>query len=223
VEARLRAGERALKERHRIARELHDSVSQALFSTVLHTRTAEKALERQDGGAADSLSQSLRAIGELTRAAQGEMRALIFELGNEAVADGLVAALSRHATTLSAQNGVTIDVEGPDNLPALEPQVAAQLFGIAREALTNVVKHADAASASVQVVHRAGMMSLEIRDNGSGFDPTVTRRGHYGLDSMRSRAAEVDGHLRISSARGQGTVVRVDVPLAAGAPDDSRS
>jgi signal transduction histidine kinase len=222
VEARSRAGERAREERSRIARELHDSVSQALFSTVLHTRTAQKALDREGVGTASPLGRELRAIGELTRGAQGEMRALIFELGNEAMADGFLAALPRHAATLSAQDGLRIDVEGPDHCRALTPLVETQLFGIAREALTNLAKHAHARRATIRVAERVGRVIVEVRDDGRGFDPNAACPGHYGLESMRSRAAEIDGLLTITSGQGKGTVVRVEVPVDIGQPDDAR-
>jgi signal transduction histidine kinase len=223
VEAQLREGERALEERHRIARELHDSVSQALFSTVLHTRAAQKALARQDVGTAGSLSRALRSIGELTRNAQGEMRALIFELGNEAGADGFLAALSRHAATLTAQGGFRVDIEAPSQRLSLPRQVETQLYGIGREALTNAARHAQASNVTVRVEERAGHVSVQIDDDGCGFDSTTSPVGHYGLESMRSRAAEIDAHLTIASTRGAGTVIRVEVPLdstwAVGAPD----
>jgi len=223
IEARLLAEERALDERNRIARELHDSVSQALFSTVLHTRTAQKALEGQGVSTASSLGRALKAIGELTRGAQGEMRALIFELGNEAMArDGFLAALTQHAATLSAQDGLRIDVEGPDHPPPLDRHVETQLFGIAREAVTNLTKHAQASRATIRVAESSGRVSVEIWDDGRGFDPTAACPGHYGLESMRSRAAEIDGVLTITSSHGRGTVVRVEVLLDAGQHDDAR-
>ena len=222
ADARLRAGEQALAERHRIARELHDSVSQALFSTVLHTRTAQKALDRQGMSEAGVLGRSLRTIGELTRSAQGEMRALIFELGNDAVADGFVAALERHASTLSPQDGVRIDVEGPGHRLELDHRVESQLFGIGREALTNVAKHAQASRATVRVEERAERAIVEIRDDGCGFDPTGSPTGHYGLQSMRSRAAEIDAVLTIMSSPGGGTVIQIEVPLGGRQSDDTR-
>jgi signal transduction histidine kinase len=220
VEARTHEGERALEERHRIARDLHDSVSQALFSTVLHTRTAQKVLEREDISVAGPLGRALRAIGELTRGAQSEMRALIFELGHEAVSDGLVAALKRQAVTMCAQDGLTIDVHGPNQRMALSPRVENALFGIGREALSNVMRHARANKVTVVVDERLGRVFVEISDDGRGFNPSAGRPGHYGLESMRSRAAEIGGLLTITSIRAQGTVVRVEAPLAAdGKPD----
>jgi signal transduction histidine kinase len=104
----------------------------------------------------------------------------------------------------------------------LTTQVETQLFGIGREALTNVARHARASRATVQVEERPGQLSVEIDDNGCGFDPTATPTGHYGLESMRSRAAEIDALLTITSIRGGGTVIRVEVPLAEGQHDDAR-
>jgi signal transduction histidine kinase len=209
AKAKRREDDRAMQERHRIARDLHDSVSQALFSMVLHTRTAQKALKREGVNRSGPLEQSLDAIGELTRGAQSEMRALIFELGHDAVEDGLVAALSRHASMLRTQHGLEIDVEGPERL-ALSSRAQTELFGIGREALANVVKHAGATKAWVHVEARSGRVLVEVRDDGSGFDPAARHPGHFGLESMHSRAAELGGVLTISSAPRAGTVVRVD-------------
>jgi signal transduction histidine kinase len=210
AEARRREDDRAMKERRRIARDLHDSVSQALFSTVLHTRSAQKALKREGLTPSGPLEQSLDAIGELTRGAQSEMRALIFELGHDGVEDGLVAALTKHASMLRTRLGLDIDVAGPEHL-ALSPRAQTELFGIGREALANVVKHAGASKAWVHVEARSGRVLVEVRDDGSGFDPAARHPGHFGLESMHSRAAELGGVLTISSAPGAGTVVQVEV------------
>jgi signal transduction histidine kinase len=210
VQAKRREDDLAMKERHRIARDLHDSVSQALFSTVLHTRTAQRTLEHEGVTPSGPLEQSLDTIGELTRSAQSEMRALIFELGHDAVEDGLVAALAGHASMLRTRHGLDIDVLGPERL-ALSARAQTELFGIGREALANVVKHAGASKAWLRVEARSGRVLLEIRDDGSGFDPAARHPGHFGLESMHSRATELGGVLTISSAPGAGTVVRVEV------------
>jgi signal transduction histidine kinase len=212
AEARRREGERAVEERHRIARDLHDSVSQALFSTVLHTRTAQKALAKERIGASTPLGRALNAIGDLTRGAQGEMRALISELGRDPVANGLLAALEEHAAAITARDGLAIEVQGPEGGLPLLPRVEAHLFAIGREALANSLKHSDARSAWVRVERHEERVLVEIRDNGRGFDPTAEHQGHFGLDSMRSRAAEIGAALAISSKRGKGTVVRVEAP-----------
>jgi signal transduction histidine kinase len=212
AEARRHEGERTAEERRRIARDLHDSVSQALFSTVLHTRTAQKALEQDGAAPSGRVAQSLSAIAELTKSVQSEMRALIFELRRDQVHDGLVSALSRHASGLRAPDAPTIDVRGPATPLALSQGVETQLYGIAREALANVIRHAHATAAVVRVDAQDGQVLLEVRDNGRGFDPSAGHPGHFGLDSMRSRAKESGGRLTIASRPGHGTVVRVRVP-----------
>lgn len=213
AEAKLREEERAVEERHRIARDLHDSVSQALFSTNLQTRAAQKELAHEPVRA-DALAQALGAIAELTKGAQAEMRALISELGRDPVDDGLVVALTRHARTLEAQGGASIDVDAGGGEVALDPTVATQLFGIGREALANVMKHSQASTASMRIEAPPGAIVLEIRDDGVGFDAAARHPGHFGLDSMRSRAAEAGGRLTIDSGPGRGTVVRAEVPVA---------
>jgi signal transduction histidine kinase len=215
AEAKRREGERAVEERHRIARDLHDSVSQALFSTALHARTAERALEQTGVSASAPLGRALRAITELTRGAQNEMRALIFELGSDDVEDGLVAALDEHASSLDTREGLTIEVQGPDHRLPLSRSAEAQLFGIGREALANVLKHAGASKAWIHVEAPPGRVLVEIRDNGRGFDPASGHPGHFGLDSMRGRAAELGGLLIITSEPGRGTLVRVEAPTEA--------
>jgi signal transduction histidine kinase len=219
AEARRHEGERAVEERHRIARDLHDSVSQALFSTVLHTRTAQRAIADENGHTAAEVGQALTAIGELTRGVQSEIRELIFELNRDAVDDGLVTAIQRHTRKLGAQDGLAIEVRGPEGRLDLSPRTESQLFGITREALANVVKHAEAQTAWVRVVDGPGRVVVEVRDDGHGFDPVGVHAGHFGLESMRSRASEIGGLLTISSSPGSGTVVRVDAPSERRAPD----
>ena len=222
AEAKRSEGERALGERHRIARDLHDSVSQALFSTSLHTRTAQTALAQEGVDLSGALGRELRTIGELTRSAQHEMRALIFELGHDTIDEGLVAALEQHASKLETEYGVTIDVQGPESRLVLSAGAETQLFAIGREALVNVVKHAGASAIRIRVEARRSRVALEIWDNGRGFDPGLGHPGHFGLDSMRSRATEIGGFLTITSAPGQGTVVRAEVPTEReGASDDT--
>jgi signal transduction histidine kinase len=222
AEAKRSEGLRAVEERHRIARDLHDSVSQTLFSTTLHTRAAQKAVDHGDSSPTGPLGRALSAITELTRRAQSEMRALIFELGHDSVEDGLVSALGKHASRLAARDGLTIDVQGPDVRLPLSAHAETQVLGIVREALANVVKHAGADVARIRVETRQGRVVVEIRDDGHGFDVAARHPGHFGLESMRSRAAEIGGLLTISSTPGEGTVVRVEAPIETnGASDGS--
>jgi signal transduction histidine kinase len=212
ADARRTEGARAAGERRRIARDLHDSVSQALFSTVLHTRTGQKALVQEGGSPSGRVGRSFGAIADLTTSVQSEMRALISELHSEPVHDGLVEALARHASGMRTSDGLTIDVRGPGPRLVLSERVETQLFAIGREALANVERHAGASAAQVRVEAMQGQVVVEVSDNGRGFNPAAGHPGHFGLDSMRSRAAEIGGGLTITSAPGSGTLVRVCVP-----------
>jgi signal transduction histidine kinase len=214
AESKVRESERGLEERRRIARDLHDSVSQALFSSVLHTRAAQRALD-DESESPERLRQSLLTIDELTKQAQSEMRRFIFEWGPEGIGDGLVPALTRHVSSLDGDTGLIIDVEGPSGRLPLPRSAETQLFGIAREALANTCKHARARTARVRIESAANCVVMEIADDGCGFEPGATRTGHFGLDSMRSRAAEIGADLSIASAPQRGTVIRVSVPAHA--------
>ena len=212
VEARRRENERALEERRRIARELHDSVSQALFSSVLHTRAAQKALESENGDQSERLRQTLDTIDGLTKQAQSEMRRFIFEWGPRGIGDDLVPAFKRHASSSADDAGLAVEVVGPPGRLPLTRETESHLYSIGREALANVIKHAGADTARIRIDATARNVVLEIADDGCGFDPESVRVGHFGLDSMRSRAAEIGADFSITSARGEGTVVRVDAP-----------
>ena len=216
AEAKRSENERAMEERRRIARELHDSVSQALFSSVLHARAAQKALDEDGGERSERLRQMLRTIDELTKRAQSEMRRFIFEWGPEGIGDGLVPALRRHVSSIAADTTVRMQVEGPSEPLPLERLIEAQLFGIVREALANVVRHAGAETASVLIDVAPSGVVLEVVDDGCGFERHAARAGHFGLDSMRSRADEIGAQLHIISAPGRGTVVRVERPAESG-------
>jgi signal transduction histidine kinase len=213
AESQRREGERAALERQRIARDLHDSVSQSLFSTTLHVRTAQRALELEQLDATGPVGEELSEIGQLTRGALAEMRALILELRPGALAEeGLVAALTKQAAALSAREGLTIDVDGPDAGLALELEVEEQLYRLGQEALANVVKHARASRAAVRIAADDDIVMIEVHDDGRGFDPAAVGPDHFGLRSMRGRVADLGGRLEITSTPGQGTVLRVEVP-----------
>jgi signal transduction histidine kinase len=213
AESQRREGERAAMERQRIARDLHDSVSQSLFSTTLHVRTAQRALARGGHDATGSVGEELSEIGQLTRGALAEMRALIFELQPGALAEeGLVAALTKQASALGAREGLVIEVDGPGERLPLRPEVEEQLYRLGQEALANVVKHARAGSASVHIAAGDDTVSIAVSDDGRGFDPAAVGREHFGLRSMRGRVADLGGRLEVTSKPGRGTVLRVQVP-----------
>jgi signal transduction histidine kinase len=213
AESQRREGERAALERQRIARDLHDSVSQSLFSTTLHVRTAQHVLELEEPDSPGPVGEELSEIGQLTRGALAEMRALIFELRPGALAEeGLVAALTKQASALSAREGLVIEVDGPDERLPLGPEVEEQLYRLGQEALANVVKHARASSATVRIAAKDDTVLMEVSDDGRGFDPGAVGPEHFGLRSMRGRVADLGGRLEVTSTPGRGTVLRVEVP-----------
>jgi signal transduction histidine kinase len=213
AESQRRESERAALERQRIARDLHDSVSQSLFSTTLHVRAAQRALALESLDATGPVGEELSEIGQLTRGALAEMRALIFELRPGALAEeGLVAAFTKQALALSAREGLVIEVDGPGERLPLGPQVEEQLYRLGQEALANVVKHARASSVTVRIATKDGTVSMEVSDDGCGFDPAAVGREHFGLRSMQGRVADLGGRLEVTSSLGHGTVLRVEVP-----------
>jgi signal transduction histidine kinase len=214
AESQRREAERAALERQRIARDLHDSVSQSLFSTTLHVRTAQHALAREGLDATGWVGEELSEIGQLTRGALAEMRALIFELRPGALAEeGLVAALTKQAAALSAREGVVFEVDGPRERLPLAPEVEEQLYRLAQEALANVVKHARASSATVRITAEDDTVSMGLSDDGRGFDPAAVGPQHFGLRSMQGRVADLGGKFEVTSALGRGTVLRVELPI----------
>jgi PAS domain S-box-containing protein len=203
----------AVMERARLARELHDSVSQALFSMTMHTRSAQLSMARDGVDESGPLGRSIAQLAELTQGALAEMRALIFEMRPGAlVEEGLVAALTKQADALRAREQVSVTVEGPERRLELSPEEEEHLYRIASEALHNVVKHAHADYATVNVTVQGGVVGVAVSDNGSGFDPTVGHPGHLGLSTMAERAAAIGAHLTVTSAPGTGTTVSVSLP-----------
>jgi len=213
-EARLAAREAQAAERARLARDLHDSVSQALFSMTMHARTAQLALAQGPHADGGTLARAVGQLRELAAGALAEMRALIFELRPEALAEeGLVAALARQAAAISAREQLPVTVQGPEEPLPLSPEAAEHSYRIALEALHNTVKHAAASHAAVTVAADDGQcVRVSVTDDGAGFDPGQARPGHLGLRTMAERARAAGGDLELITAPGTGTRVQLTMP-----------
>ena len=200
----------AVEERQRLARELHDSVSQALYGISLGAHTARTQLDRDPSKVAEPLSYVLtQAETALT-----EMRALIFELRPESLeTEGLVAALGRQAAALHARHMIEVSMELGDE-PDLPLKVKQELYRFVQEALHNTVKHARASRVDMRMHWSAEGFLLEIGDDGVGFDPESAFPGHLGLHSMRERVARLGGVLQIESAPGEGTNIHLRLPAS---------
>jgi len=216
------AGQAAsLVERGRLARELHDSVSQALFSMTMNARAAQLAMVQDGVKESGPLGRSIAELAELTRDAQAEMRALIFELRPGALTEeGLVAVLGKQATALSAREGTKVTVRGPEERLDLSAEVEEHLYRIASEALHNVINHAGAGIATVSVINDRRELRVEVSDDGAGFDQDVARPGHLGLSTMAERAEAIGATITVTSTPGNGT--SVVLTLARNEPDQAR-
>lgn len=201
----------ASQERANLARELHDSVTQALFSIGLTARSLELLLDKDPEGVRSKLSE----LKELQREALAEMRTLILELRPKNLEeDGLEPALHSHAASVQGRTGLSITVEADAGWPSDLPGDAAEaLYRITQEALHNVVKHANATTARIVLAREAGSLRLSVTDNGIGFDPSQTPPGHLGLVGMQQRADLIGAEFILDSRPGIGTVVGVVWPL----------
>ena len=196
----------AARERQRLGRELHDSVTQTIFSMTLTTQAARLLLSRD----LHQVSVQLERLDQLARSALGEMQVLIDRLAPERQAGSrLIPALQAHIENrLKLDNlAVTIEVESDGQLESAEEE---GLFRIAQEALNNVIKHARTGEANLRI-HLDPPAWIEISDRGVGFDVQPTRSAsQFGLAGMKERAVEIGWSLQVLSAPGAGTRIRLE-------------
>jgi signal transduction histidine kinase len=192
-------------ERSRLARELHDAVTQTLFSASLIAEVLPRLWAKDP----ERGQQQLEEVRILNRGALAEMRSLLLELRPEALAqaktDDLLRQLGR---AMTGRTGVPVSVSADVQCP-LPAEVQVALYRIAQEALNNAAKHAEASQVDVQFCCEAGRAALSIRDDGQGFDVDNIPPGHLGVGIMRERAASVGAELEIESEPGSGSEVRV--------------
>src|SRR3954468_10408114 len=194
-----------IEERNRLARELHDSVTQRLFGVALAAESASTLLERDPSKAA----RELQRVSELARGAMEELRAVVFELRPGSLeAEGLATVLRKHVDVLRRVSGVQIDLKTCD-VPRLAPGPATQVLRIAQEALGNALRHAAAKRIRVKLGGDGEKLFLKVVDDGCGFDPSgpEVRGQRLGLTSMEERATELGGRLTVESTLGEGTTV----------------
>jgi signal transduction histidine kinase len=195
-------------ERRRLARELHDETGQALTSILLGLRGVD------EGGSSDDVRKALSDLRELVVATLQDVRRLAVQLRPKALDDfGLVPALERLVQTYSETSGIDVDLEAQLGEERLPTEVETTLYRIVQEALTNVVKHAEATRVSILLVRRNGSATAVIEDDGRGFEPADAAPDSLGLSGMRERTELHDGHLTIETTPGSGTTLVVEVPL----------
>jgi signal transduction histidine kinase len=197
-----------VEERNRLARELHDSVSQKLFGLVLGAESAGTLLDRDPDAAAEQVAR----LGELAQEALGELRELIFELRPASLEEeGLAATLRKEVDVLRRVHGRDIElrITGSANCAS-----EGEVLRIAQEALNNALRHAEAERIELRMEARDGRLIVTVADDGIGFDPEdrSLRARRLGLTSMEERAAALGGTLNVVSRPGEGTTVTLEVP-----------
>jgi signal transduction histidine kinase len=199
-----------IEERTRLARDLHDSVTQSLYGVTLFAEAAGRLLAL---GQIESAGEHLQELQQTAQEALQEMRLLIFELRPSVLAEsGLVAALQARLETVEGRAGLetSFKVEGADQ--RIAPEIEEGLYRISQEALNNALKHAQARRIQVFLRQNQSTVLLEITDDGLGFEPSLAhQQGGLGLRGMEERAARMGADLSVRSRPGAGTQVRVEV------------
>ncbi|XUX00171.1 MAG: histidine kinase [Dehalogenimonas sp.] len=195
----------AAEERNRLARELHDAVSQTLFSASIIAEVLPKLWNKNP----EEGHRRLAEIQQLTRGALAEMRTLLFELRPQALLDAEINYLLRQLVeSFGTRHRIPVDLKIDDEC-GMSPEVKVAFYRIAQEALNNVAKHAQATQISIHLWCEDDSIFLRVIDNGRGFDRAHTRPGSLGLGIMTERSREIDADLSIESKPGQGTSVTV--------------
>jgi signal transduction histidine kinase len=212
--ARLRiiaAQNAAEEERARLARELHDSVNQAVFGVVLGAQTAQQIAKT----APEKIEEPLNFVLEMAQAALTEMRALIFQLRPDLLErEGLLGVLRAQADSLRVRHHIDVDLDLIDSEPNISDDTKDAVYRIASEAIHNVVKHSHATHLQLALRVSDDALRLTIRDNGIGFDTSADYSRHLGLRSMRERVAHLSGKITIESERNHGSRITVMIPTA---------
>jgi nitrate/nitrite-specific signal transduction histidine kinase len=193
-----------VSERNRLARDLHDAVTQTLFSASLIAEVLPRIWNKNPEEGIKRLAE----LGQLNRGALAEMRTLLLELRPSALVEAEINELFRHlvdAFTARARIPVSFTSEGDSQLPT---ETKIVLYRIAQETLNNIAKHSAASQVEISLVRRPGFVSLAICDNGRGFDPDKVSSEHLGLSIMRERAEGIGADLMISSQPGRGSQVK---------------
>jgi signal transduction histidine kinase len=207
-----------LTERTRLARELHDTIEQTMTGITLQLNTINKLFDQDP----QSATHHLGLIRNMVRRSRVDLRRTIWDLrSREQEQFDLCKALLIGANRITEDAGIRIEVETKGDVRSL-PEVAEDtLLRICQEAITNTVKHSGASSVRINLEFSDQKIVLEIRDNGNGFTPdncAGPNDGHFGILGMAERAKRVDGQISITSQPGQGTIVRVELPITPGNP-----
>jgi signal transduction histidine kinase len=195
-----------LRERQRMAQELHDSVNQDLFAASTYADLLPKAIDRKP----ELVAQYAQDISKLIRGAVDQMRMILIELHPDALTTtGLEALIQQLCDVFQRQSGLPLNLSSSNSKIVVEEKVQIAVYRIAQEALHNVDKHARASRVDVTLQLSHADFYLAIEDNGSGFDQDGITEVQFGISGMRERALSIDADLLISSQIGQGTKIEL--------------
>lgn len=199
------------EERNRLARDLHDSVTQSIYSLTLLAEAGQRMIRSGDHKQAES--NQIR-LGEISQQALQEMRLLVYELRPQVLrSEGLVGALEHRLAAVERRAGINARLHVDEEIE-IPSNFEEELFHLSMEALNNSLKHAGASEVTLSLYTDNGTLILGIEDNGRGFDPKLTTsQGGMGLSSMAERAEKIGGSLSIKSEAELGTIITVSVPL----------
>ncbi|MEN8698939.1 sensor histidine kinase [Bacillus infantis] len=197
-----------MEERQRLARDLHDVVSQQLFALSMMSSAVLKVFDRDSAKA----KKQLEEISGIAAKAQGEMRALLLhlrpiQLSDDTLCDGIIKLIHE------LRGKTTIDFQASIDEIELSKAAEEHLFRVVQEALSNILRHADASKIKLTLTEKEDYTYLFIGDDGQGFDPHVERVASYGLKTMRERCEEIGGIFNIRSKQGEGTYIEIRIPL----------
>jgi len=205
--------EAIIEERRRIAREIHDGVAQSLSYLNLKTRKVSQLLSNQK--TVEAISE-LNEIQEVVRDTYEDIRESIDQLSTEIRSLTLVTALGNYVREFSQNNGIPVDFDIPKSFSKLSPVAELQLLRIAQESLTNVRRHATANQVMIKLASSNSSVEMTIKDNGQGFtlsDLEKSPPGYHGLTIIKERAEALGGTLLINTGPGQGTELKVSLPV----------
>lgn len=203
------------EERRSIALSLHDDTGQALTMLIISLDQLEARLPAQS----TNLVKDIHTSRQLASNALAELRRIVFGLRPAILDDlGLVPAIRWYARSNLEAAGISFDVDAPESMPQMPPQISITLFRISQEAVNNILRHAAARSVNIRIDIRSDSICLEIKDDGRGFDLQAATAGalenqHLGLLGLRERAELLGGEIRMDSTPGQGTCLEVCLPL----------
>ena len=202
-------GAAIIEERQRLARDLHDAVSQQLFALNMMSSASIKIMDRD----IETAKSQMIDVADLASKAQVEMRALLLHLRPIQLSeDSLCTGISKLVDELEKKSGVNFHLTF-DEIPELSRGIEENLFRIVQESLGNALRHANASEIRITIKLKQNQLLLHIKDNGNGFEVSNQKKGAYGLGSIQERCDEIGGQFRIASRPSEGTLVEVRVPL----------